>query len=98
MGSWLRFWHIASSKRLSCMLPSWLHSIAALFCSIVLGESGTLGSHTAEFQRLRENFRDAVRLVLRMMTSLHRQGMHTHLAQLLLRLDYNGYFSGEIDE
>merc|ERR1712232_512120 len=47
-----------------------------------------------ELRRLQREFTSTVRSVLRMVVSMHRQGMHTHLSQLLLRLDFNGYFSG----
>jgi len=55
----------------------------------------TLGTRGAELRRLQAEFTSTVRSVLRMMSSMHRLGMHSHLSQLLLRLDYNGYFSGE---
>jgi len=77
--------------------------IASLFCLVVAPSSSASacrrpGSRNAEFCRLQQAFSGAVRSVLRMMNSMHRLGMHTHLAQLLLRLDYNGYFSGDADE
>jgi len=53
--------------------------------------------HDRELNKLHMNFTFAVRSVLKMMASMHRRGMHTHLSQLLLRLDYNGYFSGETE-
>lgn len=54
-----------------------------------------LGSRAAELRRLQAEFLNTVRSVLRMMNSMHKLGMHTQLSQLLLRLDYNGYFSGD---
>mmetsp|Transcript_100676 Transcript_100676/g.323242 ORF Transcript_100676/g.323242 Transcript_100676/m.323242 type:complete len:1013 (+) Transcript_100676:190-3228(+) len=85
--------------------------IAALFCRLATApvpappapSSGraamrtttTLGTRGAELRRLQAEFTSTVRSVLRMMSSMHRLGMHSHLSQLLLRLDYNGYFSGE---
>lgn len=56
-----------------------------------------IAAQNAEMYRLHMEFSFTVRSILKMMASMHRQGMHTHLSQLLLRLDYNGYFSGEMD-
>lgn len=71
--------------------------LATVFCTST-GSGTTAPAPSAELRRLQFEFTGTVRSVLRMMTSMHRQGMHTHLSQLLLRLDYNGYFSGSVTE
>lgn len=48
-----------------------------------------------EVQQLRMKFSSIVKAILQMMSKMHREGLHAYLARLLLRLDYNGYFSGE---
>lgn len=85
--------------------------IGALFCSWANRDASSGTPHlgpqqaaatvdaslsTLELHRLQAEFTSTVRSVLRMMISMHQHGMHTHLSQLLLRLDYNGYFSGTV--
>ncbi|CAJ1409543.1 unnamed protein product [Effrenium voratum] len=66
--------------------------IAGVFCQ-ALSEGG--GLRDAELQRLHGDFLATTRAVIRMMQAMDREGIGmTHLAQLLLRLDYNNYFSG----
>eukprot|EP00933_Yihiella_yeosuensis_P084928 TRINITY_DN99670_c0_g1_i1.p1 TRINITY_DN99670_c0_g1~~TRINITY_DN99670_c0_g1_i1.p1 ORF type:complete len:182 (+),score=30.07 TRINITY_DN99670_c0_g1_i1:60-548(+) len=65
------------------------------------GKDGSSGMtpplRSSQLRRLKVEFEATAQSVLRMLSSMHRQGqsIHTHLSQLLLRLDYNGYFSGE---
>jgi len=71
---------------------SWALAVATRAAAAAIAE------RNAELRRLRGQFELRVRSVLQMMTSMHKQGMHAHLSQLLLRLDYNGYFSGEVGD
>lgn len=74
---------------------------AAVFCRLAPGpvskefEARAIGLRAGELRKWQADFAGTVRSVLRMMASMSRAGMHAQLSQLLLRLDYNGYFSGK---
>lgn len=87
------------SPDLSKYLASSLQK-AAFFCKLNAsrrqpdGAAGRDMRIDSELRRLQAEFAGTVQSVLRLMSSMRQHGMHTHLSQLLLRLDYNGYFSG----
>jgi len=89
--SFCRFKFEAAPRRsggAAAFVAGWNEAQAARRATSVAAAQNT------ELERMHMEFTFTVRSILQMMTSMHRQGMHTHLSQLLLRLDYNGYFSG----
>lgn len=80
---------VRGSGGVAALVAGWSEAQAARRATSVAAAQST------ELERMHMEFTFTARSILTMMASMHRQGMHAHLSQLLLRLDYNGYFSGK---